>query len=94
MAKAKVKLDSATQKATLKKVMQCMYNDLCDHGIVFGWDAVSCVDRCIHTNSISSWKMHVFDHSRAWHKVLLWNLCIDSAFDGMSIDMNIFLCKA
>ncbi len=74
-----------------RSAVRSVYDNLSNHGIVLDWDVVTRVKSCINTNSVARWKMHMFHHTRTWHKVLCWNFCVDSAFNGMSLDGDIFL---
>ena len=71
-----------------------MNDNFRDHGIVFGGDLISCIKSGIYTHSITCRKVHMLYHARTWHKVLLRDLCINTALNGMSFDLDILLLKA
>ena len=71
-----------------------MDDDLRDHRIILGRDPVAGIETGIDADAVAGRQMQVLYHTRARHEVLRRNLCIDSALDGMSTWLHIFLCEA
>ena len=71
-----------------------MDDDFGDHGIIFRRDAVSGVERRIHAHAVAGRQMQVLYHAGAWHKVLLRDLRIDAALDGMAAQLDALLVEA
>ena len=71
-----------------------MDDDLRDHRIILGRDSVAGIESGIDADAVAGRQMQVLHYTRARHEVLLRDLCIDSALDGMPTRLHIFLREA